>query len=164
MKVLDAGVFIEGLLINGVTTTKVAEEVDIPFGTEIMDPKQASIKTVAENARKSGDLSVLSSADLSILALAFEIKGIVVTNDFAVQNVASKLKIGWEGSSKSIKEEISWIWYCPACFARYEVKKVCDTCGTETKRRPKGRNPVKSHIVGKRGKSPVRGVKEGESL
>ncbi|MBR9680594.1 MAG: hypothetical protein GOU98_02095 [Candidatus Altiarchaeota archaeon] len=152
MKILDAGVFIEGLMIEGVTTTRVSEEVEVPFGTNIIDPTLASIKLIKEKAKESGDFSVLSSADISILALALELKGTVVTNDFAVQNVASKLKIGWEGSSKSIKREISWVWYCPACFARYKVKKDCDTCGTETKRRPKGKKRVKSN------------VREGESL
>lgn len=45
----------------------------VPFLT-IRDPDVKSIKVVTEFARKTGDLVVLSKADISILALAYEIE------------------------------------------------------------------------------------------
>jgi len=45
----------------------------LPFLT-IRDPNVKSIKVVTEFARKTGDLVVLSKADISILALAYEIE------------------------------------------------------------------------------------------
>ncbi|KAG6994133.1 20S-pre-rRNA D-site endonuclease nob1 [Physcia stellaris] len=45
----------------------------LPFLT-IRDPDIKSIKTVTDFARKTGDLGVLSKADISILALAYELE------------------------------------------------------------------------------------------
>ncbi|MBR9689995.1 MAG: hypothetical protein GOV01_03815 [Candidatus Altiarchaeota archaeon] len=137
MKVLDSGVFIEDILVKGVTTRSVSEETAVPATIEILEPKTEFVEKIREGAKKSGDLDVLSSADIDVLALALEIGGMVVTNDFAIQNVASAMKIPWEGSGKSITHEIKWEWYCPACWKRQSGKGVCDKCGTDTKRRPK---------------------------
>lgn len=143
---LDAGAFIEGLIIKGITTPEVAKETVVPFGTEIRPAKAEFLKRTKEAAKRTGDLHVLSSADLSIIALALETGGELVTNDFAVQNTAKSLGIKLEIGSKEIKREIVWEWYCPACHARYKGKKSCNICGTETKRRPKNKAKSKSHL------------------
>lgn len=143
MKVLDAGAFIEGLMVKGITTPEVTEETKVPFGTEIRPAKKEFLKKAKEAAKRTGDLSVLSPADLSIIALALETGAELVTNDFAVQNTAKSLGITLEIGSKEIKKEIWWEWYCPACHAKYGEKKICDICGTETKRRPKNRRKQK---------------------
>lgn len=142
MKVLDAGAFIESSFIKGITTPGVAKETKIPADIEIREPRKDSIKAIEIVARETGDLDVLSKADREVLALAYETKATLVTNDFAVQNVASKMEIDWESTEKGISRNIKWEWYCPACWkkaqdARKRSRKgVCEFCGTETKRRP----------------------------
>ena len=135
-RVLDAGVFIEGTLIEGVTSRTVAEETDVPPTVRVFQPREESVEAVKAAARRTGDLDVLSRADLDVLALAYELHGVVVTNDFAIQNVASEMGISWEGS-KGISRKIDWEWYCPACWKKYPRRGVCEVCGTPTKRRPK---------------------------
>ena len=136
-KVLDAGVFIEGTMVRGVTSRSVAGEIDVPPNIKTVQPRQEAVEAVKAAAKKSGDLDVLSKADIDVLALAYELNGIVVTNDYAIQNVASKMGLSWEGTGKEISKEINWEWYCPACWKKYPQRCECEVCGTATKRRPK---------------------------
>ena len=136
-KVLDAGVFIEGTMVKGVTSRSVAEETDVPATVRTFQPRQESVEAVKAAAKKTGDLDVLSGTDIDVLALAYELKGIVVTNDYAIQNVASKMGLPWEGTGKKISKEIDWEWYCPACWKKYPQRCECEVCGTATKRRPR---------------------------
>ena len=103
----------------------------------ILEPSEDSLRKVIEAAEETGDLEVLSEADIELLALALELNATVVTNDFAVQNVAEKLGLEWEGIGKSIRRFIQWEWYCPGCKRVYERKGKCEFCGLELKRRPK---------------------------
>lgn len=137
VKVLDAGVFIEGTLVKGVTSRSVAAETDVPADVRTFQPRQEAVEAVKAAAAKTGDLDVLSAPDIDVLALAYELHGTVVTNDFAIQNVASQMGIQWEGTGKAISREISWEWYCPACWKKYPTRGECEVCGTPTKRRPK---------------------------
>ena len=137
-KILDAGAFIENLYTEGITSESVAEETKVPPTVEILSPKTKFIKKIRLAAKETGDLDVLSKADLDILALGLEMKGTIVSNDFSVQNVAEHLKMPWEGAGKSITKKINWIWYCPGCKKLQNTKGECEFCGTETKRRPKG--------------------------
>ena len=139
MKVLDAGAFVESSFLKGVTAPGVAKETKVPPDIEIRIPKKESLAAVETAAGKSGDLDVLSRADKEVLALAYELKAILVTNDFAVQNVASRMGLSWEPTEKGIKEEIKWEWFCPACWKKSRGKGACEFCGTLTKRRPKSR-------------------------
>lgn len=137
VKVLDTGVFIEGTIVKGVTSRSVAAETDVPVTVRTFQPRQEAVEAVKAAATKTGDLDVLSAADTDVLALAYELHGTVVTNDFAIQNVASQMGISWEGTGKAISKEITWEWYCPACWKKFKVRGECDVCGTATKRRPK---------------------------
>ncbi|HDR53241.1 MAG TPA: hypothetical protein ENN60_01010 [archaeon] len=142
--VLDAGVFVEGRVATGVTTPGVAREARLPPeglpGVEIMAPGGRWLEKARATAQKTGDLDVLSPADLEVVALALEIGGIVVTSDFAVQNVARAAGLEVEPLGKSIRKGIEWAWYCPACgrtTPRGGRKGECGVCGTEMKRRPR---------------------------
>jgi len=140
--VLDSGAFIESSFLKGVTTPGVAKETKVPADIEIREPRKDSISAIEKVARETGDLDVLSPADREVLALAYEMSATLVTNDFAVQNVASRMKIDWESTEKGISRNIKWEWYCPACWkkaiqpGKRSRKGVCEFCGTETKRRP----------------------------
>lgn len=137
MKVLDAGALIEGAAGEGVTGPGVAGETEVPATVNVVEPKKEFVTRVEQAARETGDLDVLSRADAEVLALALQLGAVLVSNDYAVQNVASRLGIEWQGTRGGMEREIEWEWYCPACGRRYARRQECVVCGTETKRRPK---------------------------
>jgi UPF0271 protein len=110
----------------------------------IRSPTAASLEEVAEKARVLGDRVVLSKADTSVLALALDLRGegktpVIVSDDYAVQNVAEGIRIAYQPlATLGIREKFSWIYYCPACYRRYAQTdlQVCQVCGTKLKRKP----------------------------
>jgi UPF0271 protein len=110
----------------------------------IRSPTAASLEEVAEKARVLGDRIVLSKADTSVLALALDLRGegktpVIVSDDYAVQNVAEGISIAYQPlATLGIREKFSWIYYCPACYRRYAQTdlQVCQVCGTKLKRKP----------------------------
>ena len=108
-------------------------------------PSKKSLEDVTEQAKLLGDRLVLSKADSSILALALDLMRdgmtpVIVSDDYAVQNVAEGMNIAYQSlSSLGIRQKYNWIYYCPACFRRYLAEKnvqTCDVCGTKLKRKP----------------------------
>ena len=92
-----------------------------------------SIENIRKNSEETGDLGVLSNIDLKILALAYEMRGTIVSDDFAIQNVA--LYMGGEFTSCSgneIKELRKWKYRCSACRTEAREKvDSCSVCGSE---------------------------------
>ena len=121
---------------------------------KIQSPTSASLQEVLEKARILGDRVVLSKADTSVLALALDLRRdgktpVIVSDDYAVQNVAEGISIAYQPlATLGIREKFSWVYYCPACFRRYAQAdlQICSVCGTKLKRKPvhkqaaKGRN------------------------
>ncbi len=111
---------------------------------KIRSPTSQSLNQVWEKAKALGDRIVLSKADASVLALALDLLGegrnpIVVSDDYAVQNVAEGMEIGYQSlATLGIRDRFEWIYYCPACFRRYPGSEleVCQVCGTKLKRKP----------------------------
>jgi UPF0271 protein len=119
---------------------------------EVTSPAENYLILVEEASSASGDRMKLSKADTSILALALELrahgsKPTIVSDDFAVQNVAEQLDLNYiHLSSFSIKTHIKWIWYCPGC--RRPLPKgfrgeLCPTCGTKVKRKALRKSALK---------------------
>ena len=111
---------------------------------EIMDPKSDFLQKASEAAIRTGDFSVLSNSDLSLIAIALELKHkglnpIILTNDFAIQNVCKFLKIRVKpvGGAK-IREQIVWIRICPICRKKYPADyhgDICPECGSKLTRK-----------------------------
>lgn len=87
----------------------------------------------------------LSRADASVLALALDLHKegktpIIVSDDYAVQNVAEGAGISYQSlATLGIRQKFDWTFYCPACFRRYPGAgdlEVCPVCGTKLKRKP----------------------------
>jgi len=153
---LDAGAFYAGIpfLSSGkyCTTPAVFDEVKhikssqgaiealLEAGSlEVIDPSKASIEKIKSAAKKTGDYPRLSQADISIVALALELKTTLVTDDYAVANVATTLKIPVQSTSgKGISETRKWISYCSACGKAFgQTEKECPLCGNRLKRKYK---------------------------
>ena len=69
-------------------------------------------------ARGTGDYPQLSKQDISVIALSVEMRGLTVTDDFAISNVMKN--IGLEVSpvmTGGIRDVGRWIHYCPGCRA-----------------------------------------------
>ena len=151
MLILDTSAILSGKFYSGdiATTPKVIDEFHpgghswriLQFmreaGLKIMQPPSDAIKKIRQAAKKTGDIEYLSPADIEILALAFHLKNaILLTDDYAIQNVADELRIKWKGVlEEGIKEKIYWGYRCASC-GRFLKKKhaSCPFCGGNVKR------------------------------
>jgi UPF0271 protein len=111
---------------------------------KIQSPTSLSLQEMSERAKSLGDKMALSRADISVLALALDLRKdgkspVIVSDDYALQNVAEGAGISYQPlATLGIRQKFSWTFYCPACFKRYaegEVQ-VCQVCGTKLKRKP----------------------------
>jgi endoribonuclease Nob1 len=114
-------------------------------------PEQKSIEQIKACATSVGDAFYLSQTDIDVLALALEAKTagdspLIVTDDYSIQNVATKLGLNYVSlATFGIKKLLTWIRYCPACHRKYPANgkaKVCVVCGTELKRKPQRIKPT----------------------
>ncbi len=109
----------------------------------VRDPRKQAKNAVINLARRTGDLQRLSKADISLVALAYDVKlagqtPIVLTDDYTLQNICSRLGIKWKPvRTRGIKDVVNWILHCPACKRNFQprIKAVeCPVCGTKLKR------------------------------
>ena len=155
---LDAGAFYTGILFLSsarslyYTTHAVFNEVKhikksygaidallVSNTLRMVNPDRESIEKVVAAAKRTGDYTKLSQADLSIIALALQLEIVLMTNDYAVANTASTLKIPIKSvSGKGIKEIRKWIAYCNACGKAFGPNtKECQLCGNRLRRKYK---------------------------
>ena len=108
---------------------------------KIMKANEQAYKIVKEQAKATGDYGVLSKIDLDIIALGYESRGIIVTDDFAIQNVALALEVEFVScSNKAITEKRIWKYKCTACHHKEKEKKTdCPVCGNTEIRRIKSK-------------------------
>jgi len=164
--ILDATAFYSGVPYSGLecykTTAEVLKEVTHSSKylaiintlldskrLEIGEPSAEAYQIVKVAATETKDLTSLSKADISILALAVHHskKGdaVIVTDDYAVQNVAQTLRIPFAPTiSKGIKKQVRWVHYCPACSQTYDGNtRFCPICGTTLKRKFGSGKPIR---------------------
>ena len=155
--VLDSTAFFAGIPFQGegryYTTYQVMDEVGsrgigsqlIHSRVQVTEPSKPSVQRVRQVAAKTGDLKSLSEADSSILAVSLDLVSsgnevTLVTDDFAVRNVAEVLGVGLsETTVRGEWKQITWVTYCKGCGKEYSdpKKAVCDVCGTKLSRKPK---------------------------
>jgi endoribonuclease Nob1 len=154
---IDAGAFYSGVIflssaLRYCTTHAVLDEVKhikkshgaiealIESNTlQIVNSDRKSIQKVVAAARETGDYVKLSEADISIIALALQLEIVLVTNDYAVANVATILKIPVKSAAgKGIRQTRRWIAYCSACGRAFGPNaKECRLCGNRLRRKYK---------------------------
>ena len=102
----------------------------------IREPDGASVKAARVAARRTGDMMQLSRQDISIIALGIEMDGNIVTDDFAISNVARSLGLKVSPVMTSgITDAGRWIHYCPGCRTSHTGTSECPACGTRLKRK-----------------------------
>lgn len=106
-------------------------------GLRVIDPKPQTVVEVEEVATSTGDYHRLSRTDLEVLALAKDVGGVIVTDDYSIQNVAATIKLAFEpaGHETGITEILKWEYRCRGCGKKYPdgAKEDCDVCGSEIK-------------------------------
>ncbi|ALL01921.1 hypothetical protein Pyrde_1878 [Pyrodictium delaneyi] len=164
--VLDTTAFIARWLLyapgagQAYTTSLVIEEVrdqasreglELALGLgrlEVRDPSPEALKRAVREAAKAGLHASLSRTDLSVAALALELRQqgyrvIVVTDDYALQNLVAKLGLEYKPlRTRGITRVESYRVQCPACgyVSRRPGERVCPVCGTPLKRTRKHYN------------------------
>ena len=152
-RVLDATAFYAGIPFASndsfMTTSMVYEEIQhikTKQGVlemlqqtnrlQIRDPDKKFTSVVKNTADKTGDSTTLSKQDISIIALALENKIELITDDFAVTNVAKQLKIQTLSiMTQGISIVGKWISYCSMCGKEFSKQKECSICGSKLNRK-----------------------------
>ncbi len=103
----------------------------------VNEPEDKFVTAASDAAKKSGDFSNLSNEDISTIALSLQLKAELVTDDFALSNVAKNLSIKViPVMTSGIKNVIIWKYYCPGCKTDFSKVTECPRCGNRLKRKP----------------------------
>jgi len=149
MYVLDASAFINEYHTTEPTATipMVREELQDESayrydamegsGMHIQIPEEGTVERVRRAAQQSGDLEVLSETDVRLIGAALELGASLVTDDYAMQNVADRLDIDVELiAQEGIDEQRDWIFQCQGCGREFdEQKDRCPICGSDLARK-----------------------------
>ncbi len=160
--ILDASAFIQGYNLSPEeeyhTVPEVLGEIRDELGRLRYEGARGSgrlretspdgrwVAEVEERARASGEAHKLSATDKGLLALGLQLKAAgleptVVSDDYSVQNMASRLGFRFASqATRGIKRVLEWTIYCPGCrrmFDSPQEDNVCPVCGTELKRKPR---------------------------
>ncbi len=149
MYVLDASAFIREYATDErvATIPMVREELEDESayrydamegsGMHIHIPSDETVERIRRAAKESGDDGELSRTDVRLLAAAFELDGTLVTDDYAVQNVAERLEVPVEVIAREgIEEQRDWLFQCQGCGREFEEDKDrCPICGSDLTRK-----------------------------
>ena len=109
----------------------------------VLEPSIQSVREAKHLADRTGDSHHISETDLSVVALGLDLKGqssdvTIVSDDYAVANLASVLKIRVAPvMSKGIDKVVHWVVYCRGCGKVFHDTNIveCDICGTKLSRK-----------------------------
>ncbi len=144
--ILDASAIISGVAAEGVIAQSVVEEIreenlrlklEIALregSLKILTPEKKYIEKVKIVSQSTGDSILLSKADIELLALAIQLgEGyIIMSDDYALQNLAEVLKLKYLGIKENgIEKVFIWRNYCRSCKKEYPLgyTSSCDVCG-----------------------------------
>jgi len=152
--IADSAVFIMGkdidppqtITVDSVVDELISKEASMCFdlareaGLKVEVPDAIHRVDVLKIAIKSRDCDELSSTDIDILAKALEYKddSTLLTDDYAVQNVAKMMGIRvMPVVQKKIRDVILWEKQCTGCRKNFDSGDVCPICGSPMKKRRK---------------------------
>ena len=106
-------------------------------GMHIHIPAEGTVEKVTRAATETGDAAELSDTDVRLLAAAFELDGTLVTDDYAMQNVADKLAVTVDViAQEGITEQRDWTFQCAGCGREFdENRDRCPICGSDLSRK-----------------------------
>ncbi len=106
-------------------------------GMHLHIPDSETVERIERAARETGDLEELSRTDVRLVAAAFELDGRLVTDDYAMQNVAEKLDVPVEVIDREgITDQRAWSFQCQGCGREFDDHHDrCPVCGSELSRK-----------------------------
>ena len=149
MHVLDSSAFIneyttsERIATIPLVRDELEDEAGYRFdalegsGMRIHIPDPETVERIKRAARETGDEETLSRTDVRLLATAFELDATLVTDDYAMQNVAEKLDITVDViAQEGIDERRDWEFQCQGCGRIFdENRERCEICGSDLERK-----------------------------
>jgi UPF0271 protein len=103
---------------------------------KIREPDKESTIAAVKAAKDTGDYQQLSKQDVSIIALCIELNGEIISDDFAISNVARNLGLKISPiMTQGITDVGKWVHYCPGCRTNHQSGSECPMCGTPLKRK-----------------------------
>ena len=149
MHVLDSSAFIneyttsERIATIPLVREELEDEAGYRFdalegsGMRIHIPDPETVERIERAARETGDEATLSRTDVRLLATAFELDATLVTDDYAMQNVAEKLDIDVDViAQEGIDERRNWQFQCQGCGRTFdENRERCEICGSDLERK-----------------------------
>lgn len=129
-------------VVNELKSSEAAMRFDLAreSGARVEMPEDSFREKVMQTAKKTRDCEELSSTDIDILAKALEYKGnsVLLTDDYAVQNVAKVLGLEVKPvAQKKIKDVLVWQKQCTGCRKKFDSGDICPVCGSPLKKRRK---------------------------
>ena len=152
-KILDASAFYAGIPFasseKSFTTQDVFDEIkhikkdhkaiEMILETkrlEILTPESEYIKKVLLKSKDTGDFQNLSTGDISVIALCLQLKAELVTDDFAVSNLAKQLNLTVVPvMTNGITRIANWIYFCSGCEKIFTKISKCPLCGNKLSRK-----------------------------
>ena len=106
-------------------------------GMHLHIPEDNTVERIERAASETGDLAELSETDIRLIAAAFELDSRLVTDDYAMQNVAEKLDVAVEVIARDgISEQRDWLFQCAGCGREFdENRDRCPVCGSSLSRK-----------------------------
>ncbi|WP_424017637.1 NOB1 family endonuclease [Halorientalis pallida] len=106
-------------------------------GMHLHIPEEETVERIERAARETGDFDELSRTDVRLVAAAFELDGHLVTDDYAMQNVAEKLDVAVEVIAREgITEQRDWRFQCSGCGREFDDDHDrCPVCGSDLTRK-----------------------------
>jgi UPF0271 protein len=106
-------------------------------GMHIHIPADGTVEKIQRAAGDTGDGAELSDTDVRLLAAAFELDGVLVTDDYAMQNVADHLGVTVEVIARDgIDEQRNWRFQCQGCGREFDDDhERCPICGSDLARK-----------------------------
>ena len=106
-------------------------------GMHLHIPEGDTVERIERAAAETGDLATLSETDVRLVAAAFELDSHLVTDDYAMQNVAEKLDVGVDVIAQDgIDERRDWKFQCQGCGRVFEENHDrCEICGSGLERK-----------------------------
>lgn len=152
--IADSAVFIMGydvessliITVPSVVSELKSNEASLRFeiaresGARVEMPQPDMVDEVLKMAGFTRDSEELSITDVEILAKALEYKddAILLTDDYAVQNVAELLNIDVRAVvQKKIRNRLVWGKQCTGCRRKFDSGEICPVCGSPLRKRRK---------------------------
>ena len=102
---------------------------------KIIEPEKKYVEMAVKKSQETGDYQRLSKEDVSIIALCLQIGGELITDDFAISNVAKHMNLKVMPVMTKGADKMNWIYFCYGCNSSFSKISICPICGNKLRRK-----------------------------